>query len=129
MTDWYPVDPSAKRKALERGLGECRIQGKRICIAHHQGSWYAVGARCPHAGGPLAGGHLDETGAVVCPWHRFGFDLKTGQSDSGGYYVPTYAIREQQGQLQVGLKSKQSFWKRLFGPSAKAPPVDPESPR
>lgn len=116
MSDWYPVDPTAKRLALEKGLSETRIQGKRICVARHEGKWYALGARCPHAGGPLAGGQVDEAlAAVICPWHRFAFDLKTGQSDSGGYYVPTYQIREKEGQLEIGFRTKKSFWQRLFG--------------
>jgi phenylpropionate dioxygenase-like ring-hydroxylating dioxygenase large terminal subunit len=33
---------------------------------------------CPHMGGPLDSGQI-ANGEVICPWHRFRFDLSTGQ--------------------------------------------------
>ena len=33
---------------------------------------------CPHAGGPLAKGHLQDN-IVTCPWHGWQFDVQTGQ--------------------------------------------------
>lgn len=101
------LDPSAP----DRRLYETRIVGKRICLAHHQGQWHAVDARCPHAGGPLADGHIDQSGCVVCPWHRFAFDLRSGQSDSGGYYVNTYPVRVKRGRLQVMINPRKPWWK------------------
>ena len=35
--------------------------------------------RCPHAQGPLAEGKLHGS-VVVCPWHFFHFDLRTGKT-------------------------------------------------
>jgi nitrite reductase/ring-hydroxylating ferredoxin subunit len=34
-------------------------------------------ATCPHMGAPLEKGRV-EGDAVVCPWHRFRYDAKTG---------------------------------------------------
>lgn len=55
------------------GIGE-------VAIARlSDGSAYvAFEPRCPHALGPLAEGkrHGD---SIVCPWHFFRFDLKTGK--------------------------------------------------
>lgn len=39
---------------------------------------YALDGVCPHRGGPLDEGSL-ENGCVVCPWHGWRFDLKTGE--------------------------------------------------
>jgi nitrite reductase (NADH) small subunit len=42
------------------------------------GDFIAFEARCPHAHGPLAEGRLKGT-LLVCPWHFFPFDLRTGK--------------------------------------------------
>jgi nitrite reductase/ring-hydroxylating ferredoxin subunit len=42
------------------------------------GEYIAFDPHCPHARGPLAEGRLHE-GVVVCPWHFFRFDLRTGE--------------------------------------------------
>jgi nitrite reductase/ring-hydroxylating ferredoxin subunit len=42
------------------------------------GRFHATSALCPHEDGPLAEGWI-EGDAVVCPWHGFDFDLKTGR--------------------------------------------------
>ncbi|KAF8748761.1 hypothetical protein RHS01_10563 [Rhizoctonia solani] len=53
---------------------------------------YAMESTCPHLGADLshadvefdADPEIEEmTAAVVCPWHRYDFDLKTGESSTG----------------------------------------------
>lgn len=41
------------------------------------GRFHATSPLCPHEDGPLAEGWL-EGDAIVCPWHGFDFDLKSG---------------------------------------------------
>ena len=38
---------------------------------------YVLDDRCPHAGGPLSEGVM-ENGTLRCPWHERHFDPKTG---------------------------------------------------
>ena len=38
----------------------------------------AYSSVCPHMGGPLAQGRIQD-GEVTCPWHRYRFDLQTGE--------------------------------------------------
>ena len=40
--------------------------------------YVAFDPHCPHAKGPLVEGRLHE-GVVICPWHFFRFDLRTGE--------------------------------------------------
>jgi apoptosis-inducing factor 3 len=51
--------------------------GTNILLARVKGNYYAVGATCPHYGGPLAEGALCGE-RVICPWHHASFDVKTG---------------------------------------------------
>src|SRR5215831_1302811 len=51
--------------------------GAKILLARVNGKYHAVGAICPHYGGPLAEGALCGE-RVICPWHHASFDVKTG---------------------------------------------------
>ena len=52
---------------------------KRIALFRLQGEVFALDETCPHRGGPLHDGAVDR-GVVLCPWHQWQFDLKTGCS-------------------------------------------------
>ncbi len=43
------------------------------------GAVCAVNNLCPHRGGPLAEGFVED-GVVSCPWHGWEFDLASGQA-------------------------------------------------
>jgi nitrite reductase (NADH) small subunit len=64
-------------------LGEARVfrvEGRDVAVVRcRSGEVYAVGAECPHRGGPLADG-LVGNGSVICPLHGFAFDLRTGEA-------------------------------------------------
>ena len=51
--------------------------GKTILIANLNGTFCALNGQCPHLGGSLAEGML-ENGVVICPRHGAQFDLRTG---------------------------------------------------
>jgi len=56
------------------------------------GALRALAAVCPHLGGPLADGLLDET-VVVCPLHGRSYDLVTGAETSlGDTAVCAYSV-------------------------------------
>ncbi|WP_432570672.1 Rieske (2Fe-2S) protein [Kineococcus sp. SYSU DK005] len=67
-------------------VGEGRtyvVDGEQVALFRHRsGRVSAVQAACPHAGGPLADGQVDER-VVVCPLHLNAFDLATGESTTG----------------------------------------------
>jgi NAD(P)H-dependent nitrite reductase small subunit len=52
---------------------------KRLAVFQHEGEFFALDETCPHRGGPLHEGLLQE-GVVACPWHLWQFDLRTGAS-------------------------------------------------
>ena len=59
-------------------MREVEVQGdKKSCWSRQDDKVTAIGAECPHAGGPLAEGVLAE-GKVYCPWHKAAFCTRTG---------------------------------------------------
>ncbi|MFA6914767.1 MAG: Rieske (2Fe-2S) protein [Parachlamydiales bacterium] len=51
--------------------------GREIVIFNCDGEFYAIENVCPHMGGPLGEGEMDGC-TVVCPWHGWQFDIKSG---------------------------------------------------
>ncbi len=60
---------------------------------------------CPHAGGSLSAGYLDsQSGCVVCPWHAWPFDVKTGLCpDNEALAVRIYPARVDAGRVMAAL--------------------------
>lgn len=54
-----------------------RMRGEEMAVFKSNGQLYGVQNICPHEGGQLSKGWL-ENGEVVCPLHGYKFDLKTG---------------------------------------------------
>jgi len=52
---------------------------KTICVANVNGEISAMDNICLHRGGPLGQGVISG-GKVICPWHGWEFDLRTGKS-------------------------------------------------
>jgi nitrite reductase/ring-hydroxylating ferredoxin subunit len=87
-------------------LGEGRVydvDGEQIAVFRlSDGSLRALGAVCPHAGGPLADGLIDGS-IVVCPLHNNTFDLVTGCSPTGQPAVAAYPVEvDADGRLVLG---------------------------
>ena len=76
-------------------VGEGRayvVDGEAIAVFRlRDGSLRAVSAVCPHRGGPLADGQIDNK-ILVCPLHLNTFDLTTGCSLSGQPSLMVYAV-------------------------------------
>jgi nitrite reductase (NADH) small subunit len=68
----------AKTSDLAPGRARaCTIGGRTIALYHTSDGYFATDNTCPHRGGPLAEGDLIGN-EIVCPWHLWGFDVKTG---------------------------------------------------
>ena len=55
------------------------VEGRTIAIFNVDGTFIAVDNACPHLGGPLGDGQI-ENGRVRCPLHGWTFDLLTGEN-------------------------------------------------
>ncbi|MUL78482.1 Rieske 2Fe-2S domain-containing protein [Mycolicibacterium sp. CBMA 226] len=68
-------------------VGGCEVAVYRL----RDGSLRALSATCPHRGGPLADGLIDDD-VVVCPLHGHTYDLATGENRNGGDSVRAYQV-------------------------------------
>lgn len=70
------------------------IDGFKLAVFLKRGHPYVLDDTCPHAGASLSGGHVDDTGCAVCPWHAWAFHLDNGQlRDTPGVTIDTYKVR------------------------------------
>jgi nitrite reductase (NADH) small subunit len=75
-----------------------------LCLANSGGELCAIDNRCPHRGGPLAQGSI-EGGSIVCPWHSWTFNLKTGVAESPVHdRVRAYAVRIENDDVFVQIE-------------------------
>jgi nitrite reductase (NADH) small subunit len=58
---------------------EAEVDGVGVCLANVDGELSALDNVCPHRQGPLGQGWI-EGNVVVCPWHSWAFDVKTGRA-------------------------------------------------
>ncbi len=76
-------------------LGEGRafgIAGDQVAVFRlRDGSLRALSAVCPHRGGPIADGTIDQQ-VVMCPLHQHAFDLETGCSTTGAGPLRSYQV-------------------------------------
>src|ERR1700712_3599995 len=60
---------------LTEGGGKyVEVEGYRLAVFLHEGQPHVMDNYCPHAGGSMAGGYV-ENGCAVCPWHNWPFRL------------------------------------------------------
>ena len=50
-----------------------------LCLTHFKGKFGALDNRCPHQGGPLGEGSI-ENGLLRCPWHGWDYDPLSGKA-------------------------------------------------
>ncbi len=69
--------------ALRERLPLCTAwRGRRVRVLELDGELLAHDARCPHWLGPLDDAAVED-GRLVCPWHGYAFDVRTGRSADG----------------------------------------------
>ena len=78
-------------------------EGRKIALFRSAGNFYAVDNTCPHRGGPLAEGFVENL-EVTCPWHAWTFDVKTGACTSApGIQIKSYRTKIENGEVFVEI--------------------------
>ena len=77
------------------------VNGTEIALMRDGDRVFGVGNLCPHRGGQLCDGTVQE-GKAVCPLHLWDFDLHTGISPfNPADALPTYPVRVRGGAVEV----------------------------
>lgn len=75
-----------------------------VAIFNVDGEFYALENSCPHQGGPLADGWL-EAEVIICPWHGWCFDVRSGKMTLGDYArVATFQVQRDGPDLLVAAQ-------------------------
>jgi nitrite reductase/ring-hydroxylating ferredoxin subunit len=118
VTDKYVVGRAADIPAGGRLLVE--VGGRPIGIFNLDGRYYGLINRCPHKGAEMCKGNLvaslssdgpgqftydPATTMIMCPWHGWEFDVRTGQSyvDPRHTRLRTYDVEVATGTDVAGL--------------------------
>jgi nitrite reductase (NADH) small subunit len=76
---------------------------KTICVANVNGTITAMDNVCLHRGGPLGQGVI-EGSKIICPWHGWTFDTKTGEAvHNPNAKVAVYPIKIENGDVMIDL--------------------------
>lgn len=75
----------------------CEMAGGNLCVTRVGGEISVLSGVCPHSDGPLGQGMV-ENGAVVCPYHGWAFDVKTGVAT----HDPSEQVRIYEWSIQDG---------------------------
>src|ERR1700761_9492545 len=78
MSDFVRICSQAELPAAGQ-VREVILGERALCVANLNGDICVLDGTCPHEGGPLGEGTIEE-GRVVCPWHSYAFELHTGEA-------------------------------------------------
>ncbi|XP_042224491.1 uncharacterized protein LOC121868240 [Homarus americanus] len=92
-----------------------KVNGHELALFRFGNTVCAIDEKCPHAGGPLHAGDIEElpnhTVCVRCPYHRWAFSLRDGKCKEpdfhGKLFAKVYPVKVDlcKGQIKVGFDS------------------------
>ena len=87
----------------ENAVKEFPCGDKMICVANVNGEVSAVDNVCLHQGGPLGEGTI-EAGKIVCPWHGWQYDPKTGEAvHNPRAKLMVYRLKVENGEVMIEI--------------------------
>ena len=103
MAQWVRVCGVSEAPA-EGNVIEAEAEGVSLCLARVNGELSALDNWCPHRQGPLGQGWV-EGSTVVCPWHAWSFDVRSGQSVfPGKEHVAVFSVRVEGDEVLVEIR-------------------------
>ncbi|MBV8842924.1 MAG: Rieske (2Fe-2S) protein [Bryobacterales bacterium] len=82
---------------------EAEIAGNSYAICNVDGELHALDGVCPHAGGPLGQGALHGA-TLVCPWHAWEYDCRTGANDfDPDVKVECFPVKVEGGEILIDV--------------------------
>lgn len=102
MSDDTWTDVGAADELAARPVQEVALGRTKVALTYKDGAFGAISGVCNHVGGPLGRGTLDGD-YVVCPWHYWKFQRKTGVGEPGyeADRVPAHEVKVEGGRVFV----------------------------
>ncbi|MBR7983173.1 FAD-dependent oxidoreductase [Burkholderia cenocepacia] len=97
LTQGIALDDLADGAMIEGHVGDAAV-----LLVRRADELFAVGAQCPHYGGPLAEGLLVGD-TIRCPWHHAAFCLRTGEMERAPALdgLPCWRVERRDGRAVV----------------------------
>lgn len=115
VTTWFRVFASvndAEAAIPMNRLVAVEIENKRLCLARTENGYFATDEKCPHQGLPISRGGFCENGTIVCPFHRYAWNLKSGREvEKREGNLQLYPVEIRESGIYIGVEKKVS---RLF---------------
>ena len=78
------------------------VDGTEVALVLSDGEVYAMENVCPHQGGPVGGGKVED-GCIHCPWHGWAFELDSGEHVHGPSALNMLAVSVDDGEVYVEI--------------------------
>lgn len=101
---WHQVLANKNELAEDRVM-TVTAGHKDLCLTHWKGELTAMENKCPHQGGPLGEGSI-ENGLLRCPWHGWDFCPHGGSSGDFDDGLETYPLKVEGDAVYVGLEEE-----------------------
>jgi thiamine pyrophosphate-dependent acetolactate synthase large subunit-like protein/nitrite reductase/ring-hydroxylating ferredoxin subunit len=102
------------KKALEANeladgeVTTVQCAGRTLCLTKFKGEYAALDNKCPHQGGPLGEGSIED-GWLRCPWHGWDFHPTTGESPEGlDDKVETFPVEVREDGVYVSMSEEET---------------------
>jgi 3-phenylpropionate/trans-cinnamate dioxygenase ferredoxin subunit len=97
---------------IEKKLVE--LEDKKILLTKVDNAYYAISNKCPHMGGSLYKGTLED-GVITCPRHGAKYDAKTGKGVGKPKILfwefkmenePSYSVKVEDGEILIDINGE-----------------------
>ena len=108
MTESNSFIAVLEEKELQEGAMKLvRIQGLPILLIKQEGQIYVIDNRCPHMGCGFSGGALD-CNVIICPFHDWRFNLKTGEYEADPEFkITSFEWKIENGKIWVKTEEEE----------------------
>ncbi|UOQ57458.1 Rieske 2Fe-2S domain-containing protein [Leucobacter allii] len=122
------IDIGAWQDFPDRQMVSVEVGGMELGVCRWGERIYAFRNACPHEGAPLCAGFLqkkltaetsiardapdvaltvsEDEPVVLCPWHRWEFQLEDGAAAAPGFRMRTYRVRREADRVVLSLGRK-----------------------
>jgi len=106
--EWIKV---ANKNEMKNGETKpLHIHNHQLVLSKVNGKYGAIEGVCPHQGGPLMDGRIDN-GVLRCPWHGHAFNPITGESLGSDSNVKAFRVEDREDGIYIEIKSPaKSAW-------------------